>query len=89
TVLNAVGGSIQGFVLPDSVTTAVFAIQPPDTIATTFTSSNGGYFIKGLPAGSYTLSFVPGDTTFKTESRTGIGVTTGNVTVVDTVHLQH
>jgi len=89
TVLNAVGGSIHGFVLPDSVTTAVYAIQTPDTIATTFTGSNGGYFIKGLPAGSYTLSFVPGDTTFKTESRTGIDVSTGNVTIVDTVHLQH
>jgi len=89
TVLNAVGGSIQGFVLPDSITTAVFAIQSPDTVATTFTGSNGGYLIKGLPAGSYTLSFVPGDTTFKTESRTGVAVTTGNVTVVDTVHLQH
>jgi hypothetical protein len=89
TVLNAVGGSIQGFVLPDSVTTAVYAIQSPDTIATTFTGSNGGYFIKGLPAGSYTLSFVPGDTTFKTESRTGIDVSTGNVTVVDTIQLQH
>ena len=89
TVLNAVGGSIQGFVLPDSITTAVFAIQSPDTVATTFTGSNGGYLIKGLPAGSYTLSFVPGDTTFKTESRTGVAVTAGNVTVVDTVHLQH
>lgn len=89
TVLNAVGGSIQGFVLPDSVTTAVFAIQSPDTVATTFTGSNGGYLIKGLPVGSYTLSFVPGDTTFKTESRTGVAVTAGNVTVVDTVHLQH
>jgi hypothetical protein len=89
TVLNAVGGSIQGFVLPDSVTTAVYAIQPPDTIATTFTGSNGGYLIKGLPAGSYSLSLVPGDTTFKTESRTGITVSTGNVTMVDTVHLQH
>ena len=89
TVLTAVGGSIQGFVLPDSVTTAVYAIQSPDTIASTFTGSNGGYFIKGLPAGSYTLSFVPGDTTFKTDSRSGINVSTGNVTVVDTIHLQH
>jgi len=89
TVLTAVGGSIQGFVLPDSVTTAVYAIQSPDTIASTFTGSNGGYFIKGLPAGSYTLSFVPGDTTFKSDSRSGINVSTGNVTVVDTVHLQH
>jgi hypothetical protein len=89
TVLNAVGGSIQGFVLPDSVITAVYAIQPPDTIATTFTGSNGGYFIKGLAEGSYTLSFVPGDTTFKSQSNAGVAVTTGNVTLVDTVHLGH
>jgi hypothetical protein len=89
TVFNAVGGSINGFVLPDSVTTAVYAIQAPDTIASTFTGSNGGYFIKGLAAGSYDLSFVPNDTSFKTETRTGIAVTTGNVTTVDTVHLQH
>ena len=89
TVFNAVGGSIKGFVLPDTVTTAVFAIQPPDTIASTFTGSNGGYLIKGLAAGSYTLSFVPNDTSFATETKTGILVTTGNVTTVDTVQLHH
>jgi len=89
TVFNAVGGSIKGFVLPDSVTTGVYALQGPDTIASTFTGSNGGYLIKGLAAGSYTLNFVPGDTTFTTQTKTGIAVTTGNVTVVDTVHLHH
>jgi hypothetical protein len=89
TVFNAVGGSIKGFVLPDTVTTAVFAIQPPDTIASTFTGSNGGYLIKGLASGSYTLSFVPNDTSFATETKTGILVTTGNVTTVDTVQLHH
>ncbi len=89
TVFNAVGGSIKGFVLPDTVTTAIFAIQPPDTIASTFTGSNGGYLIKGLAAGSYTLSFVPNDTSFATETKTGILVTTGNVTTVDTVQLHH
>jgi hypothetical protein len=89
TVLSAVGGSIEGFVVPDSVTTAVYAIQPPDTVASSFTGSGGGYLIKGLAAGSYTLSFVPNDTSFMTETKTGIAVTTGNVTTVDTVHLQH
>jgi hypothetical protein len=89
TVFNAVGGSIKGFVLPDTVTTAVYAIQNPDTVASTFTGTNGGYLIKGLSAGSYTLSFVPNDTTFVTQTKTGIVVTTGNVTTVDTVHLQH
>jgi hypothetical protein len=89
TVFNAVGGSIKGFVLPDSVTTAVYAMQGPDTVATTFTGSNGGYLIKGVAAGSYNLSFVPGDTTFTTQALTGIAVTNGNVTMVDTVHLHH
>lgn len=89
TVFNAVGGSIKGFVLPDSVTTAVYALQGPDTIASTFTGSNGGYLIKGLAAGSYNLSFVPNDTAFTTQTKTGIAVTTGNVTMVDTVQLHH
>ena len=87
TTLEAQGGSIKGFVLPDTVTTAVLAIQGPDTIASTFTGSNGGYLIRGLAAGSYLLSFIPNDTTFIKESKNGIAVTTGNVTVVDTVHL--
>ena len=37
TVLAAVGGSIKGFVSPDTVSTAVIALQGPDTIATTYT----------------------------------------------------
>jgi len=89
TVFNAVGGSIKGFVLPDSVTTAVYALQGSDTVATTFTASNGGYLIKGVAAGSYNLTFVPGDTSFTAQSKTAIAVTNGNVTMVDTVHLHH
>jgi hypothetical protein len=89
TVFNAVGGSIKGFVLPDTVTTAVYAIHAPDTVASTFTASNGGYLIKGIAAGTYTLSFVPNDTTFTTQTKAGVIVTTGNVTTVDTVHLHH
>ena len=89
TTLEAQGGSIRGFVLPDTVKTEVLAIQGPDTIASTFTGSNGGYLIRALSAGTYSLSFLPNDTTFKNEVRNGISVTTGNVTVVDTVHLHH
>jgi hypothetical protein len=89
TTLEAQGGSISGFVLPDTVKTEVLAIQGPDTIASTFTGSNGGYLIRALAAGTYSLSFLPNDTTFKNEIKSGISVTTGNVTVVDTVHLHH
>jgi hypothetical protein len=86
TSLEAVGGSIHGFVTPSSVSTAVFAIQGPDTLAGTYTS-NGSYWVKGLNAGTYALSFVPGDTTYQKQTKTGITVTTNQVTTVDTVKL--
>ena len=88
TVFNAVGGSIKGVVDPSTFITNVSAIHGTDTVST-FTNSTGNYFIKGLPAGSYTLRFVPGDTTYVIDSRTGISVTTGNISTVDTVHLHH
>lgn len=84
--MQAQGGSIKGYVLPDTLHTAVFAIQGTDTVAGTATL-NGAYFIKGLNAGSYSLSFVPGDTSFKKQTKTGIAVTNNAVTTVDTVRL--
>jgi hypothetical protein len=86
TVLNAVGGSIKGAVTPNTVTTAVFAINGTDTM-TTFTDATGGYLIKGVPAATYKLQYLPKDATYKSQEKTGIVVTTGNVTVVDTVRL--
>lgn len=86
--MEAQGGSIRGFVTPDSIVTSVFAIQGTDTVAGTLTSS-GAYSLRGLTAGSYNLSFVPSDTpTHQITTRTGIVVNTGQVTTVDTVHLQ-
>lgn len=81
------GGNIRGVVLPDSVKTAVIALKGTDTIGSTFTSS-GNYFLKDVPAGNYTLSFVPGDTSFKVSQKSAV-VTLGQTTVVDTVRLQH
>ena len=87
TVLNAVGGSIKGAVTPGTVRTAVYAINGTDTM-TTFTDLSGGYFIKGVPAATYTMQYWPTDVTYKSQVKTSIIVTTGNVTVVDTVRLQ-
>lgn len=88
TMLGAVGGSVKGWVVPDSVTTAVLFIQGQDTVASTYTDAKGGYMIRGLNAGTYNLHFLPGDTVLRDTIRTGINVTTGNVTVVDTMFLQ-
>lgn len=87
TVLDAVGGSIRGWVVPDSVTTAVLFIQGADTPASTYTDANGGYFIRGLNAGAYDIHFLPGDTVLRDTLRAGINVVTGQVTVVDTMYL--
>jgi hypothetical protein len=88
TSLAAVGGSIKGYVLPDSVNTAVYAIQGSDTVTGTYTS-NGSYMVKGLNAGSYTLAFAPADSAFKSTNVTGVNVTVNSVTTVDTVRLTH
>lgn len=86
TVLNAVGGSIKGAVTPGTVLTAVYAINGTDTM-TTFTDLNGAYLIKGVPAATYTMQYWPTDTAYNSQVKSGIIVTTGNVTVVDTVRL--
>jgi len=86
TSLKALGGTIRGFVLPDSVKTAVFALRGPDTVGGTYTY-NGSYMLKALNEGPYDLVFAPTDTTFKKQTKTGIVVTTNSVTTVDTVKL--
>lgn len=88
TTLQSIGGSIKGYVLPNTFNTSVFAIQGTDTVAGTTTVS-GAYLIKGLNAGNYTVSFVPGDTTYKSQTKTGVAVTNNTVTTVDTIHLVH
>lgn len=86
TLLNAVGGSIKGAVTPATFPTAVYAINGTDTM-TTFTDGTGAYLIKGVPAATYKLQYWPTDVTYQSQEKTGIVVTTGNVTVVDTVRL--
>ena len=88
TVLDAVGGSIKGYVRPNTFQTSVLAIQGFDTVASTYTS-NGNYLIKGLGAGTYSLHFIPTDATYLKQIKPLIGVIVGNVTTVDTVTLVH
>ncbi|HWI94102.1 MAG TPA: DUF4382 domain-containing protein [Flavisolibacter sp.] len=84
--MQAQGGSVKGFVLPNTFNTSVFAIQGTDTVAGTLTSG-GSYMIRGLNAGTYSLAFAPSDTAYKSQTKTGVVVTNNTVTTVDTVHL--
>lgn len=89
TSLIAAGGSIKGWVTPYNFQTAVRVFRGPnDTVTTTYNSTtNGGYLVRGLSAGTYSLHFIPANTTYMDSVVTGINVTTGNVTTVDTVRL--
>jgi len=90
TVLTAAGGTIQGTVKPFTFQTAVLAFRGPgDTVATTYSSlDNGGYRIRGLSPATYSLHFIPNDTLYRDTVISGITVTNGMVTVVDTTRLQ-
>jgi hypothetical protein len=89
TTLVAAGGSIKGYVKPNTVPTTVFAIRGANDTVTSTLTEGGSYVIKGLEAGTYKLGFLPSDTpTHKIAEKLGIVVNTGVVTTVDTLQLQ-
>ncbi len=87
TVFESVGGSIKGWVDPKDFKTSVSAIQGVDTIAGTFTGNDGGYIIKGIAQGAYSLYFNPSDIVYKDSLLSGINVINKEVTIVDTMFL--
>jgi hypothetical protein len=87
--LNAVGGTIKGVVMPKDFQTTVYAIQGIDTIASTFTATNGGYLIKGLAAGAFKVYYKPDDNNYYDSLRTNISVIYSTVTKIDTTFLRH
>lgn len=87
TILNAVGGSIKGVVMPKTFQSAVYAVQGVDTIASTFTDTNGWYLIRGLQAGTYDVFYKPSDILYKDSLRKNISVQFNTVTKVDTTFL--
>lgn len=85
--LEPSGGDIQGVIQPDSFSTFVYALQGPDTIASTISGVPGGsYLFKDIPAGNYTISYLPSDTSFKPVTG-GATCTLGQITTLDTVFL--
>jgi hypothetical protein len=89
TILNAVGGTIKGVVMPKDFQTTVYAIQGTDTIASTFTGTNGGYLIKGLAAGTFKVYYNPADINYYDSLRNNISVIYSTVTKIDTTFLRH
>lgn len=78
-------GSIKGHVLPDNISTTVYAIQAPDTIGSALTS-NGDFTVNVLPAGVYSLAFHPASA-YRDTTLANITVASGAATDVGTVQL--
>jgi hypothetical protein len=87
TILNAVGGSIKGVVIPKDFQSAVYAIQGIDTIASTFTDNTGGYLIRGLAAGTYDVFYKPTNILYKDSLRKNISVQFSTITRIDSTFL--
>ena len=83
---SATTGAISGHVLPDSVSTTVFAMQAADTVTSTITTSTGRFTLGALPAGTYSVSFHP-ETAYRDTTITGVAVTTGHVTTLSNLVL--
>ncbi len=80
----ASGGNLKGVVVPDSVKTAIYAINGVDTVASTYTNMSGNFLFSDIPAGNYSLSYIPTDSGYK-EAQQNISVILGQSAVADTV----
>lgn len=78
-IAEATAGAIKGTLSNPAASAAVYAIVEADTVGTTFTNDAGMFTIKGLPAGSYTISFSPAEG-FVINDMEGVEVTIGVVT---------
>jgi hypothetical protein len=79
-VLNeATSGSIKGSITPPEASPAVFAILNADTVATAYTDETGAFLLRGIPGGSYTVSFDPKEG-YEPLEKTNIAVTVATIT---------
>ena len=92
-VINAVteaqSGAIKGVVNPIESTPAIFAITAEDdTVGTTYADETGHFLLRGIPAGTYKVTFEPGED-YQKSQKEGVEVQTGVVTDVGTVEVPH
>lgn len=84
TITEAQSGAIKGFVDPKQSTPAIYAINGTDTLGTTYSDSTGHFLLRGIPAGTYELHFVP-NSDFQFVEKEGVSVQVGVVTDVEMV----
>lgn len=88
-VSEAQDGAIEGTVTPADLNVAVFAISGMDTVGTSYVPAGSTeYFVGGLPAGSYTVGFDPGELSgYQKDSLENVVVELGQITQAGTTEL--
>ena len=83
---EAESGAIKGVVDPTESTPAIYAISGEDTLGTTYANENGAFLLRGIPAGSYSVTFEPNEN-YSDRLVENVVVETGAVTDMQTVTL--
>lgn len=84
TITEAQDGAITGVVDPIESSPTVYAIQGEDTLRSTFADEEGKFLLRGLSAGTYTVTFEPIEGYLPTQKQ-DVSVSTGLVTDLGTV----
>lgn len=87
SIVEAQSGAIGGQVNPLDSTPAIYAISGTDTVGTAFTNEAGQFLLRGLPAGTYNVSFVP-NSNYTTKTVENVSVSLGEVTDMGTVVIE-
>ena len=70
---EATSGVIKGTITPVDATPAVYVIAGSDTVSSTFADTTGKFLVRGVAAGVYNVSIVPG-VTYVPALKTGVTV---------------
>ncbi|HVI48810.1 MAG TPA: DUF4382 domain-containing protein [Chitinophaga sp.] len=84
---QAIGGSLQGIVLPPLSSKGVFVIQNTDTVAAAIPDPvTGAFLVAGLNAGAYNVA-IAGNGILKDTTLLGVNVTVGQVSNIGSITL--
>lgn len=84
---EATSGAISGTVLPAEAKAMVTATSISDTLKAV-PLENGSFLMRGVPAGSYTVVFAPGDGTgYQSQQVSNVAITIGKTTQLQAVTL--
>ncbi len=85
-ITNPMDGAISGVIDPPAATPAIYAIAGIDTVGSVYTDDAGRFLLRGLSAGTYTVSISPNEAyTMKTFEN--VEVSAGSITDLGTVSL--